>query len=397
MQYVSLSRLSVHKHRYLDICRCSFSPAPAALVDSARAHTEQLSRQVHTYALAFHELPAHRYNPHLPPLLHVHFTGNYHPPQGPRHAHKNTGDIHGDVSFVISRRTTELTCRQNPKSFMCNGVTQFDGDDANNTDLVVSYTIEVDGQWGPYLYCNPANISAPRGPWACTVSLSPGGGKGPSIIPSPSPTCNNFTVFNNTCWKGLFPQKMQVNSAGECCAAASAGRKDQWNYDAGSKACSLFTSSFQQEACTGGISGYLTGPSQPTCNCSRVHQTVGREDLVTNGYSGSHPAGGEWYSHPEAGECTGNQKFGDGSGCTWRVVATNAVVQAKCMYGLLDANVVATAPACFNACPQPANLTSTCALQCYSKAVDGMTPEQLSEPWSKAFGGLCPKQPGALQ
>ena len=62
---------------------------------------------------------------------------------------KNTGDDKGDVGFVISRRTTAFYCKSNPKSFHCTGMTQFDGDDSNNTDLVLELKIEVNGQWGP--------------------------------------------------------------------------------------------------------------------------------------------------------------------------------------------------------------------------------------------------------
>jgi hypothetical protein len=53
---------------------------------------------------------------------------------------------------------------------------------------------------------------------------------------------------------------------------------------------------------------------------------------------------GEWYSHPAAGECTGTARVGDGSGCTWRVVATSRAINASCMYAHLDANVEAKDP-----------------------------------------------------
>ena len=34
-------------------------------------------------------------------------------------------------------------------SIFCKGMTQFDGDDANSTDLIEEFEIMVDGQWGP--------------------------------------------------------------------------------------------------------------------------------------------------------------------------------------------------------------------------------------------------------
>lgn len=33
-------------------------------------------------------------------------------------------------------------------------------------------TIEVDGQWGPYLLCNPVNNSEPLGEWNCTTGIT---------------------------------------------------------------------------------------------------------------------------------------------------------------------------------------------------------------------------------
>ena len=71
-----------------------------------------------------------------------------------------------------------------------------------------------------------------------------------------------------------------------------------------------------------------------------------------------HPAGGEWYSHPVAGKCTGDQRVGDGSGCTWRVVAINKILNASCMYGNIDGNVEQHNEDCFSACSQPHNVTS---------------------------------------
>ena len=61
---------------------------------------------------------------------------------------KNTADVPGDVSFVISRRAMAYQCKINPDSYGCNTMVQFQGDDPNSTDLVLEMTVEVDGQWG---------------------------------------------------------------------------------------------------------------------------------------------------------------------------------------------------------------------------------------------------------
>ena len=50
---------------------------------------------------------------------------------------------------------------------MCKDIAQFEGDDANSTDLVLEMKVEVDGQWGPYLECNPVNTTDPLGAWHC--------------------------------------------------------------------------------------------------------------------------------------------------------------------------------------------------------------------------------------
>ena len=109
-----------------------------------------------------------------------------------------------------------------------------------------------------------------------------------------------------------------------------------------------------------------------------------------------HPAGGEWYSHPVAGKCTGDQRVGDGSGCTWRVVAINKILNASCMYGNIDGNVEQHNEDCFSACSQPHNVTSDCYLRCYNEAVERMTGDELAVPWGLAFDsedkskGGCP-------
>ena len=84
---------------------------------------------------------------------------------------KDTGDVPGDTSFVISRRMTAYECRKYPTEFMCMNLAQFSGDDKNSTDLVLEMQVEVDGQWGPYLECNPINVSDSQGHWSCITEI----------------------------------------------------------------------------------------------------------------------------------------------------------------------------------------------------------------------------------
>merc|ERR1712096_55096 len=112
------------------------------------------------------------------------------------------------------------------------------------------------------------------------------------------------------------------------------------------------------------------------------------------GYQSMHPAGGLWYSHPEAGECKDGHFVGDGSGCTWRVVQRTNIVNASCVYERLDSHVVNADPGCFSACPQPNNVTSSCYLKCYSAATLKMSHDDLASPWAKAFASQDPSKGG---
>ena len=60
-------------------------------------------------------------------------------------SNKDTGDVAGDTSFVLERKNTFLDCRKNPNQFMCKDLAQFAGDNANSTDMVLEFTVEVDG------------------------------------------------------------------------------------------------------------------------------------------------------------------------------------------------------------------------------------------------------------
>ena len=72
---------------------------------------------------------------------------------------------------MLGKRTQAFQCRQNPSDPSCFGLAQFSGDDPNSTDLVLEMKVEIDGQFGPYLYCNPDNVSDTAGPWTCASDL----------------------------------------------------------------------------------------------------------------------------------------------------------------------------------------------------------------------------------
>jgi hypothetical protein len=288
---------------------------------------------------------------------------------------KDTGDAPGDTSFVISRKTAGYECMKNPKAPGCSTVTQFTGDVPNSTDLVLAFTIEVDGNWGPYLMCNPANTSFPRGPWKCLTDAYP--------TPKPWPAqCSAFTGRTGYCPTYPPAERPQVTSLAECCSAAHAAGISVWSYDAtANSSCALYSylNDTAYKPCKEGVVGF----SEYRCDCPRVHRTVGRANLTALG-GPDHPVGGIWYSHPEGGECAPGQQIGH-NGCTWRSIRRERAINASCMYHRIDTVVENAGKACLSQCQQPHNSTSSCYLACYAQAVEELPNEQLVKPWYAAF------------
>lgn len=50
---------------------------------------------------------------------------------------KDTGDEAGDTSFVLSRKNQAWECRKDPTANGCDSHAIFNGDETNNTDLVL--------------------------------------------------------------------------------------------------------------------------------------------------------------------------------------------------------------------------------------------------------------------
>ena len=221
---------------------------------------------------------------------------------------KNTGDMAGDTSFVIDRRTSAYECRQDPTSFMCSGIAQFDGDEPNSTDLVLEWELDVDGKWGPYLMCNPIDSAVSDGPWSCRDSLGH-----PMVLPAPPasypPACAaKFRGAENYCVTDMgFNKQGQAPAAdlSACCATATSEDVEGFTYLANGT-CQLFKYAFEGANCTGGVSGVAPPPPPPpantdtNCECKRINQTVGREGLGHGSSGGGGGGGGE---NPSEGEC----------------------------------------------------------------------------------------------
>eukprot|EP00937_MAST-01D_sp_MAST-1D-sp2_P007136 g7136.t1 len=314
---------------------------------------------------------------------------------------KNTGDAPGDVSYVISRRTAAYNCKKDPSSFQCASLVVA-GDDPDSTDLVIAFEIEVDGKWGPYLYCNPTDAKHPERPWNCTTSLSGGGGPPPGY---PATCSAAYSGYNKFCFTGRPSSVVADVSLADCCSAAGRAHSSAYTYHATNRSCELhLLPQMHAGSCADGVAGVRSRgpPSAPPCECERVHTAVGRENLttpVTSRYHSYHPAGGEWYSHPRAGQCAPGASV-LGGGCSWRVVAAPRAVNASCVYDRLDTAVEATAASCFGKCPTAPsgglNRTSDCYSECYSHATAALTQEQLTAPWNDAFGTSKPCPPVAI-
>eukprot|EP01046_Picozoa_sp_COSAG06_P030369 COSAG06_NODE_2880_length_6138_cov_2.667826_6_plen_344_part_00 len=238
---------------------------------------------------------------------------------------KNTGDVPGDTSFVISRRTQAYECRQNPSSYQCgSGMAQFQGDVPNCTDLVLKISLEFDGKYGPYQYCNPINSTDPQSVaaginvgWDCLNQLSfsghGGGGKPPPNFPL---QCSaGFSGYEGYCFTSQGKDSKAATLA-DCCEVATKSDAHSWTYVNGT--CETFAYGAHAQQCKGGISGshkytprpHPGPPPPPPCECKRMNQTMGLRNMTGMGGGGSSYGGshfGIWFSNPAMGECTGER------------------------------------------------------------------------------------------
>ena len=241
----------------------------------------------------------------------------------------DTGDATGDAGFYGSYLMLRMLECQAP----WNGFGCF----LANDPVISQFTVEVDGQYGPYLKCNPRQHDTwvDTGTWDCTYG-------------------------NDVLWHG-------------------------------------------------GTNG---------CACKRANMTVGRDPVDHSEHcsapdaQGRIPEGcsavGWWYSTPHAGECQGDARPGDASGCTWRLVETVKTINATCMRGNLVAFALAENPSCFAGCnmrpgsPVPVgNLTSSCFRDCYREVWSKVRPSaaRVQATWDGSFSfedptkGGCPALP----
>lgn len=260
----------------------------------------------------------------------------------------NTADPGGDIAFVLSRKDLAIECEQNPGNERC-----FLG----HENLYGRFTVEVDGQWGPYQFCNPDNTRH-------------------------GPDTSHFdccAVFDH-------------DSPGQCPPKGPAAA----------------------------VSGFSPYPAGCNCARGNVsvgkidHGEMERWAGWADHSPYSQVLGGLWFSTPRRGKCPPGQAPGTGQRgeCTWRV-ADAVYKNTSCVDRKLDEAVEAHGASCFKRCPPRSDPGYYgCYLQCYFDAVNGnataaggplaaMTKPQLTAPWVDAIErdepgqGGCPRCRGA--
>lgn len=254
---------------------------------------------------------------------------------------KDTGDAPGDISYFLEKLSRTKDCRQHPSDVGC--FNEF------GSAIYGQFTVEVDGQYGPYLMCNPTRVGSHPGRWG------PEGGWKDSREFQCGQSC-------------LFPTKEH-------------GCGKPW---------------YKRN----GTSRHSHGVSCWCDTSQRELKTVGRQPMPDSSGSQNHSfswrsLGGYWYSTPMISECPEGAPLGT-NGCTWRIVKS-IYRNASCVNGKLNDAVEKYGAACFDKCSKPLNRTGDCYLDCYKDVLQGnnsiprMSDKQILDPWRNAFDhGGCP-------
>jgi len=356
---------------------------------------------------------------------------------------KDTADPRGDIGFVLARKNLTATCREDPSATGC-----FLG----GSDIYGLFKVEFDGQWGPYLQCNPLQVGGQdpvkkplwldqrnfscgmdclsptetgcHSPWSTgNKNTSDDGVFGPKCwcdgshregraVGRAAPTflkkggsIPNATVPSN--WVPQCQMAYKEVEAGSCLTGNVKQTLHAWSFDSAiAMGC---------EACTDDLE--CTGWS--TKDNRTVQLFSGNTSLESGSCTGAVPVpgpiwkmkswfgvgqlGGYWYSTPKAGECPEGAPLGT-DGCTWREVSSS-YKNATCVNDKVDAAVEVYAKTCMDGCTQPLNRTSDCYLDCYRDALMGnaaknvtkMPEKQVINPWVQALERDDPSEGGCPQ
>jgi len=221
-----------------------------------------------------------------------------------------------------------MHCRINPSYFKCKGGT---GRFLYYDDVYVRYTVEFDGQFGPYSACNPVA----HDDWTCADPCGSSGGMCPGL-------------YISSKGGGTGPPDPAV------CGAASCTRAKQ---------------------AVGWIpKGVTHSPCIPGAPCDK--KPLPPAPWPANGYELQSLLQGHWFSTRAESECVGAARPGDGSACTWRLLPTGQVAKnVSCVHRKVMESVMAKNQTCFSSCadgnnPLPSN-PSNCWTECTFQTIIG--------------------------
>ena len=222
---------------------------------------------------------------------------------------------------------------------------------------------------------------APRCLTVKSGSPGSGGEKG-----SPVPAVCNFggtKLTTGSCLAGestgVWRGASMLDVAAECCAACDPVACTGWAVRRGNATGQATLGATGEYTCETFVGSLTATVGEAGCMASA------RRDPLPGGSWNWHTmgvSGGAWFSTPKPGECINGHRPGDGSGCTWRVVAAPSFVESECVNSRLDAAVMKAYPACFANCtvatadPGITDLTdnsaphSECFFRCYWLALN---------------------------
>ncbi len=339
-------------------------------------------------------------------------------------ANHNTGDVAGDVGFILANRRKALECLNNQTSRGC----FLDNSSAN---IYGAFDVEIDGQFGPYLQCNPEFQNASK-PFECWQKCDT------------PPNCTNTSGYNSwvngtSGWAG--PACFCPSCAHCSKAVGRAPNPYTWHGHVPKgwpKQCYSFDEVKGDKCFSGDLwktfsSQSLASVLELVCDAcdyrspcvafsvrysqnkyvakvfSKVQHNSSAGNSCISGTWGDHwggsvgvAIGGIWYSTPTAGMCPPGGNLGV-NGCTWRYTGPERYYDNDCVDDRVDIVVEKHGKLCFDTCVEPKNKSSLCYLTCYQATLEGdplhnitaMKPEAITEPWRRAFlpmkDGGCPK------
>lgn len=335
-----------------------------------------------------------------------------------------------DIGFYLSNHNLAYECAVFPKSDDCVNSNAIEKNSQSN--IFIEFEIEVDGGFGPYQMCNPEH-GWDTANWECLTYCEE-----PPNCPTWKSQHNSLEWMGPTCFCENGRSNKTVGRVNQTdnhhhtppknwpkqCDAAGLVDISAFGYCLNSsdvKVIKTLPSASVADCCTacGALNDACSGwvmPDGPGGACMIVTGEVDDFEHVSGknkclaGFKFNHGIGhisdgvlgGFWYSTPTAGECTGEEKPGDGSGCTWRVASEGKHVNSSCVNAFIDEVVESAGHSCFSKCAQPRNEKTACYATCFAQTINGnatagilpMTKEAIVAPFSKAFASNNPKQGG---